>query len=65
MPVLEGCDAVVSLGMGPRAAEHLRALGIRPVVLAESMQPAKAALLVAEGGFEEQEAGAQCCCREG
>ena len=65
MPVLEGCDAVVSLGMGPRAAEHLKALGIRPVVLAESMEPAKAALLVAEGGFEEQEAGAKCCCHGG
>ena len=62
MPVLEGCDAAVSLGMGPRAAEHLRALGIQPFVLAEVMPPEQAALLVAAGDAEERTAGGECCC---
>jgi predicted Fe-Mo cluster-binding NifX family protein len=48
--------------MGPRAAEHLRSQGVRPVVLAESVPLEEAALRVAQGDAVEKDAGSGCCC---
>jgi predicted Fe-Mo cluster-binding NifX family protein len=67
LAVLKDCNVVVSLGMGPRAAQLLQSMGIRPAVLAEPMTPEQAALLVADGSAceHEHEPGAGCCCQGG
>lgn len=60
--IFRGCEAVVSLGMGPRAATQLQQHGIRPVILAEPMEIEAAALAIATGGAAEKPEGASCCC---
>ncbi len=60
--LLDGCQAVMCLGMGPRAADYLRFAGIRPVVLAEPMPIEQAALQFASGQTREGAVGSNCCC---
>lgn len=62
LSLLDGCQAVVCLGMGPRAAEHLRSVGIRPVVIADHISIEQAALQFASGHTREGAVGSNCCC---
>ena len=63
LSLLADCEAVVSLGMGPRAAETLRAAGLKPVVLSRPMEPEEAALSLVAGklGPYTQSQGQRCC----
>ena len=60
--MITDCEAVISLGMGPRAAQLLMSLGVRPLILAEPMPLEEAAVLVAQGAAEEKDAGEGCNC---
>jgi predicted Fe-Mo cluster-binding NifX family protein len=62
--LLRDCEAVMSLGMGPRAAKALRAAGIKPVVLHEAMKPEGAALAYALGGLEGNISAGACCSHD-
>ena len=62
---LKDCAAVVSLGIGPGAAQSLQAAGIRPFVLPEAMDAERAALMVASGAVEGKGSNCSCCCAHG
>lgn len=57
---LSDCHAVLSYGMGSRAAEALSREGIQPLVLAEKCTPAQAVTLFLEGKLLP---GSQELCR--
>ncbi len=59
---LEGCDAVLCGGMGWRAAEDLKAAGIRPLVVADGYTPETAVRAFLDGTL--QVAAGFCRCHE-
>jgi len=61
---LSDCDAVVTLGMGPRAAAALKASGIQPVVLQAPLSPEDAALAYAAGKIPAYSPAGDNCCHD-
>jgi predicted Fe-Mo cluster-binding NifX family protein len=61
--LISDCQAVLCLGMGPRAAESLQRMGVRPVILPGPARPEEAALAFARGELSESTppGGAGCC----
>ena len=60
--LIRDCRAVLCLGMGPRAAEALRAMGVQPVILPGPADPESAALAFARGELSTSvPPGAGCC----
>jgi len=59
---LAGCDALLCRGMGWRAAEALKAGGVRPVVFTDEMSPEEAVTAYLAGSRDF--GGTFCRCHE-
>jgi predicted Fe-Mo cluster-binding NifX family protein len=62
LATLSGCDTVICTGMGHRAAEALKAAGIKPVVVS-SAGPAEEAVLAFLSGELSTKSVGFCRCR--
>ena len=63
LAALSGCETVICTGMGHRAAEALKAAGIKPVVVA-SAGPAEAAVLAFLAGELSTKSVGYCRCKQ-
>jgi predicted Fe-Mo cluster-binding NifX family protein len=59
--LLRDCEAILCRGMGWRAAEELKAKGIRPLMVAAPLSAEQAVLAYASGTLEVS--GESCGCR--
>ena len=64
LDLIKDCKAVVCLGLGPKAANALKASGIRPIVLSGPMDPEEAALVVVSGRVRTDTPGKSGCCHQ-
>ncbi len=61
MAMLADCEAVICLGMGPRAVAALESSGIRALILSEPMDPEAAALAYYRGDLATRSTTGECC----
>jgi predicted Fe-Mo cluster-binding NifX family protein len=62
--MLRDCEAVISQGMGPRAAARLKAAGITPVVVKNTTDPDTAALEYVQGKLKQAPTKGRCRHKE-